>query len=65
MGTQNQEIATSAYKESWAVKLFRETCCVGCSMEKSEEKKLQYESSIIYAKDNMGRDIFWDDMGTY
>jgi hypothetical protein len=43
--------------EGWAAKNFSETVCENCSC------KAETESKPITITDNMGREIFWEDMG--
>jgi hypothetical protein len=43
--------------EGWAAKKFSETVCDNCS-----EKSI-YESSPMMITDNMGREVFWEDLG--
>lgn len=41
--------------EGWAAKNFSETVCENCTCKT--------ESTPMKITDNMGREIFWDDMG--
>lgn len=43
--------------EGWAAKKFSEEVCDNCSC------KAEHESSGIKITDNMGREIFWEDLG--
>jgi hypothetical protein len=43
--------------DNLATKIFLETCCKNCDQKN--------ESAPVIQTDNMGRDIYWDDMGTY
>jgi hypothetical protein len=49
--------------ENLAVKIFSENCCKDCSIKTNGTKtNPQYESNPMYLKDNMGRDILWDNV---
>lgn len=39
MGTQNQEIRKQENNESWALKIFKEFCCDGCSCQSNKDHK--------------------------
>lgn len=51
--TYDQEFGVNP--QNLSVKLFSEMCCTDCSC--------QYESTPMPVTDNMGREIFWEDLG--
>lgn len=40
-----------------SAKIFSETCCTNCSC------KSETESTPMQVTDNMGREVFWEDLG--
>jgi hypothetical protein len=55
MGILDNLEAYIEHQENLSTKIFSETVCENCSCKT--------ESSPMQITDNMGREIFWDDMG--
>ena len=55
MGILDNLEAYLDHQESLATKIFSETVCENCSCKT--------ESAPMKITDNMGREIFWDDLG--
>jgi hypothetical protein len=55
MGILDNLEAYIEHEENLSTKIFSETVCENCSCKT--------ESSPMQITDNMGREIFWDDMG--